>query len=199
MAIQGKTASFVRSEEKAGLPAHGPVLVGIKLQAGDGVYPVGLLLTRNAADTGRPLQVVTGEVLDAGDGNTKAFGGVLAAALPVQPGTVVVTDGVEAFADDGCGRLTGDAGGSGTVNYATGAVAVTFNANVVNETDIEVSYVTRVDAVLDETVDTAASTSGNAVVHGTVARQALKVGAVAPAPPSAAVLALLRAVGIYSL
>ena len=42
--------------------------------------------------------------------------------------SVTVTDGVETFTDDGSGTLTGSAGGAGTVNYTTGAVAVTFNA-----------------------------------------------------------------------
>jgi hypothetical protein len=199
MAINGKTASFSRNDEKAGLPGHGPVLVGVKLTADDGTYPVGLLLTRDGADVGKPLQEVSGEVLGAGDDATAQFAGTLAAALPLQPGSVVVSDGVETFADDGCGRLVGDAGGNGTVNYATGTVDVTFAANVGNGTDVIVDYITRIDAVLDQEVDTSAETSGNAVVHGTVAKQALKVGAVAKATPSAALLKGLRGAGIFPM
>ncbi|MGE4545834.1 MAG: hypothetical protein AB7D06_17215 [Pedobacter sp.] len=199
MAINGNTASFGRSEEKAGLPGHSPVLVGIILAGASGVYPVGLLLTRDGADVGQPLQVVVAEVLGAGDGATKDFAATLGDGLPVEPGTITVTDGVEAFADDGSGRLVGDAGGTGTINYATAAIAVSFAANVVNEVDVTADYITRVDAVLDQEIDTAAETSGNAVIHGTVATQALKVGALAKAAPSAALLKKLRRAGIYPI
>lgn len=41
---------------------------------------------------------------------------------------VTFTDGTENFADDYNGILTGSAGGTGTINYATGAYSVTFNA-----------------------------------------------------------------------
>jgi len=49
---------------------------------------------------------------------------------PLEPGTVTVKDTsvVETFADDGAGTLTGDQGGSGTVDYNTGEITVTFNA-----------------------------------------------------------------------
>lgn len=50
------------------------------------------------------------------------------AGMAVLPGSVVVTDGTETFSDSGDGILTGDATGTGTVNYATGAVSVSFNA-----------------------------------------------------------------------
>lgn len=199
MTINGQTASFSRSEEKAGLPGHGPVLLGVKFTADQGTYSVGLLLTRDSADVAQPLQEVAAEVLGTGDGATKDFAGTLAAALPVEPGTVVITDGVETFADDGSGRLTGDAGGSGTINYATGDFSVSFNANVVNATDVTGDYVTACDAVLDQEIDTAEEQSGNAVIHGTVANGALKVGVVAKAAPSAAVLKLLRKRGIYPI
>lgn len=39
---------------------------------------------------------------------------------------VVITDGSETFTDDYNGVLTGSAGGTGTINYATGAYSVTF-------------------------------------------------------------------------
>ncbi len=199
MTINGKTASFGCNEEKAGLPGHGPVLVGVSLTSNDGIYPVGLLLTRNAADVAKPLQEVSAENLGAGDGAATQFTGTLAAALPVEPGTLSITDGVETFADDGSGRLTGDAGGSGTINYATGAFDVTFNAAPVNAAPVTGDYITAIDGVLDEEVDTSASDSGNAVVHGTVAKQTLKVGATAKAAPSAALLKALRNDGIYPL
>ena len=41
---------------------------------------------------------------------------------------ITFTDGVETFADNGDGTLTGTAGGTGTINYTTGAYSITFNA-----------------------------------------------------------------------
>lgn len=197
--IAGKTASTTRNEERASLPAHGPVLVGVKLTADDGIYPVGLLLTRNAADVAKALVLVVGEILAAGDGATKAFAGTLAAALPLEPGMLVITDGVETFYDDGCGRLVGDAAGTGTIDYVTGDFSVSFNADVVNAVDVLADYITAVDGVLDAEVDTSASQVGLSVDHGSVAKDVLKVGAVAKAAPSAALLKKMRGNGIYPM
>jgi len=47
--------------------------------------------------------------------------------MAVLPESVVVADETETFSDNGDGTLTGNAGGTGTVNYGTGAVAVSFN------------------------------------------------------------------------
>lgn len=41
---------------------------------------------------------------------------------------VTFTDGVETFSDNFDGTLTGSAGGTGTINYTTGAYSITFNA-----------------------------------------------------------------------
>lgn len=73
---------------------------------------------------------VTAEALASGDGATLAFSGTLAFKGGGSKRTcfgVTVTDGTETFTDDYAGTLTGDLGGTGTINYATGAWAVTFN------------------------------------------------------------------------
>lgn len=199
MAINGKAATFARNEEKAGLPGHSPQRIGVKLTANDGVYPVGLLLTEQLDGVGVPLQEVSAEVLATGDGGTAAYTGTLAAAIPVEPGSLVVTDGVESFRDDGCGRLVGDAGGSGTIDYQTGAYSVTFDTNVGNGTDVTADYLTAVDFVLDATVDTASEGSGLVVDHGTVSRHTLKVGATAQSEPAAATMKILRKHGIWAV
>lgn len=66
-------------------------------------------------------------VLGTGTGGITDFSGTLD-EYPVRPGSVYVTDGTENFTDNGDGTLTGSLGGSGTVDYWTGAVAVSFNA-----------------------------------------------------------------------
>jgi phage tail-like protein len=45
---------------------------------------------------------------------------------PLRPSAILITDGTETFRDDGKGRLIGNLGGYGTVNYLTGAIDVHF-------------------------------------------------------------------------
>lgn len=47
--------------------------------------------------------------------------------------------GVETFTDNGSGILTSDKGGTGTINYATGAYSITFNA-VTTSGNVEADY-----------------------------------------------------------
>lgn len=92
---------------------------------------------------------VTGEVVATGDGSattfsfTLAFPGIHADGAYTTPtghNTILISDGVEDIEDDGDGTLTGSLGGSGTINYATGAVSVTFNTAPTNLTDITADY-----------------------------------------------------------
>ncbi|RJR43833.1 MAG: hypothetical protein C4567_05200 [Deltaproteobacteria bacterium] len=46
--------------------------------------------------------------------------------LPIAPGDLVIGGGAEVFTDDGAGNLTGDQGGVGEVDYATGACWLEF-------------------------------------------------------------------------
>jgi hypothetical protein len=196
MTINGQVGSFSRDEERAQVPGHAPVILSGKLTASDGVYPTGLVLTRNAAGVLIPLVEVVDEIIATGNGATQVYNDTLA-SFPVEPGTLAITDGVETFSDDGSGRLTGSAGGSGAINYKTGAISLDFNANVGNGTNITGDYVTAVDGVLDEQVDTAYSASGLYVGHGTVDSTVLKVGKTAKAAPSASLLMLLQRKGIF--
>jgi len=62
-----------------------------------------------------------------GDGATVAFANTYSGNVPICPGSVMVDDTVEVFVDNGLGVLVSNLGGvGGTVNYATGAVSVTF-------------------------------------------------------------------------
>lgn len=76
---------------------------------------------------------VTGEGLTpapAFDGAQTGFTTTIS-NTPIIAGTVTITTsagvGSENFTDDGDGTLTGSGGGSGTINYDTGAVALTYN------------------------------------------------------------------------
>ena len=83
----------------------------------------------------------TGEAFATGDGATKTFTHTLAtlngAKTAMYPS---VTDGVETFVDDRNGNMLGNMGGTGTVNYATGAVTVTFNTAPLAAAPITCSY-----------------------------------------------------------
>ena len=71
------------------------------------------------------------QVTATGDGAVSTFAIAMTptAGMAILPGTVVITDSVEIFTDPlGDGDLTGDQTGTGTVNYGTGAISVTFNA-----------------------------------------------------------------------
>lgn len=73
-----------------------------------------------------------------GDGNEVGFS--FTVQFPyILPESVIVTDNTETFTDNGSGVLTGDLGGTGTVNYTTGAIAVSFNTA---PDDGQVIYVT---------------------------------------------------------
>lgn len=63
---------------------------------------------------GAPPQVVAGNLL----------------FIPIEPGSLTITDGITTFTDNGVGGLilTSGVGTSGTINYTTGAYSVTFNA-----------------------------------------------------------------------
>lgn len=69
---------------------------------------------------------VLGEVIGAA-GST-SYAGTLT-FFPIRAGTVTVTDGTETFTDNGSGVLVSSVSGgvNGTINYTTGAFAVTFS------------------------------------------------------------------------
>lgn len=196
--IHGKVGTFSYDDERARGGGHDPVIVSRLIAAGLGKLPVGLILSRDAAGHAVPFEAVAAEVIGTGDGTDKALSATLA-KHPVQPGSVAVSDGVEDFADDGLGRLTGDAGGSGTVDYATGAVSVEFHAAPANAASIEAAYDRLFGGVLDEAVDTAVSGSGLVIVHGSVRKDVLKVGVSAPAAPSAALLGRMEDQGVWPI
>lgn len=79
-------------------------------------------------------------VLGTGDGTTTTFTGT-ATSTPLVPFTVRVQSGGAFVAnDDGAGNISSTAVSTGTVNYATGAVSVTFATAPVSGASIMVEY-----------------------------------------------------------
>lgn len=73
-------------------------------------------------------ETIEEEALATGDAATVNFTGNFT-WLPLRPGTLAITDGVQTITDDGNGNLIGDVGvGTNTVNYATGAFDLDFTA-----------------------------------------------------------------------
>jgi len=86
-----------------------------------------------------PAETVTDEYFSTGDGDTKGHTNTLQKAS-IKPGTLTVTDGVEAFTDQGDGELDGSSGGTGTVDYATGEVHVRFKTAPAEDAVVTCSY-----------------------------------------------------------
>lgn len=86
-------------------------------------------------------QARTLEPKHLGDAALLTFGGYLNFPAIVR-GTVVftITAGTEGFTDNGDGTLTGDQGGTGTIDYNTGQYSITFNAAPVGTDFIWAGY-----------------------------------------------------------
>lgn len=81
-----------------------------------------------------------------GDGVTVAFN-TSVQSFPILPASLIISDGVENFQDTNTTWTTsavpivGSGGGNATVNYSTGAIAVTFAVAPANGDLIQVSYI----------------------------------------------------------
>mgnify|MGYP006280760309 CR=1 FL=1 len=172
--------------------SHPPIIVAMDVVADQGDLVPGLVASKNGAEKVVPYKEFT-ESIGTGDNSTVDFTGTLSNG-PVRPGTVEITDETETFADDECGRLTGDAGGSGTVDYLTGAVSVSFNAAPATDADISATYTNRVAGVVTLRTDTAKEDTVPVQVHGTAVRNKLSVDG---SEPTVADIRAIRAAGIY--
>lgn len=88
---------------------------------------------------------VTNENIGSGDGSTLTFSGTLAFkggdAKRTAFGISIAVTGGETFTDNYVGVLTGSAGGTGTINYTTGAWTLTFTVAPASGTNnIKASY-----------------------------------------------------------
>lgn len=201
MSIDGKLGDVSYNDQRARGGHHPAVILAALLGVATGTLPVGLIVARDkdkkliAFD--EDIEVVVAE----GDGSEKTFTFDLGG--PVEPGSVVIDDEVEAFSDDGFGTLTGDQEtdpGSGKMDYSTGKGTVTFKTAPINEKDIVATWTPIPTGVLDETVDAAKTGSALYIPHGSVLQEVLKVpdGSGGYEAPDAAMLATLAKIGIYA-
>lgn len=78
--------------------------------------------------------------IGAGDAVVVVFTTTLT-AIPIIPGTMIVTDNTETFIDDGLGILTRDGVAAGAIDYLTGALTVTFAAAPTTGTSVTARFV----------------------------------------------------------
>lgn len=83
-------------------------------------------------------EIIEEEELATGNGTLTSFEAFLA-YTPVRPQTVVITSGGVTIADDGNGQLKGT-GVTGTVDYESGKVTLTFTTAPTDGTTIDASY-----------------------------------------------------------
>ena len=106
----------------------------------------------------------TGEAYGTGDAVTQTFAHTLAVVTGKKTAMYAsVTDTVETFIDDRNGNMVGNLGGTGTINYATGAVSVTFNTAPTAAQAITCSYYTE-DSTANGILDFSGSTFGQGAV-----------------------------------
>lgn len=83
---------------------------------------------------------VAGEAVGTGTGAQVTFAHV-AAHVPIKPGSLTITAGAVTGTDNGAGQITGAGIAAGsTVNYATGAISVTFSIAPANAAAITGAY-----------------------------------------------------------
>lgn len=93
----------------------------------------------NTIDADYSSETVDGESVGTGDNTTAPTLSNLS-YIPVMPGTVtIVTGGGQSAADDGNGGWTGDAA-SGSIDYSSGAISITWNSTVATADTITATY-----------------------------------------------------------
>ena len=88
----------------------------------------------------RIVKNVSTEAYGTGDGTAGPYTHT-AANIPLSRGSITITAGLQTATDDGNGTfVTTPGGGTGTVNYTTGQMSVTFSGVVAGATPITVDY-----------------------------------------------------------
>lgn len=178
-------------------PGHPPVTGAISVLEDQGVIADGQILAKDSAGEAIAHKLVedvamTGTV----DGTNKTFAATLDPA-PVLPGSVVIDNNntsAQQLVDDGLGNLVG--AGTGTVNYKTGAVSVTFTTAPASGKTVLASHKTQPVGVNSQECDTSEDDSALILKHGTVNRDLLLRGSVAADDED---VAALESIGIFAV
>jgi len=94
----------------------------------------------NAYTESRMVHNITAEAYGVGDGTAGPYT-YTATNIPLTRGGITITAGAQSATDNGLGVfVTTPAGGTGTVDYTTGDMSITFNAVVPIATPITVTY-----------------------------------------------------------
>lgn len=88
---------------------------------------------------------LTGQAYGTGNGTTGPYNFTTPATTGILPGSITITDGAQVVTDDQFGGLKGD--GTGTVDYLSGAVSVTFSGAVAGATPITIDYKSLTDPI----------------------------------------------------
>lgn len=127
----------------SGTDAAGSVPAGIALTISGTRYAPQINLISPAVDIESifvGLQtIITSEAVGTGDAATVTFGH-MAVHLSVVPGTMVIIAGAVVAADDGEGNLIGTGIASGTIDYATGVLSITYSVAPANALAITAAY-----------------------------------------------------------
>jgi hypothetical protein len=81
-------------------------------------------------------QLVHQETEDLGAAGSTNYSGTTS-YIPIQPGTISITDDTQTITDNGSGVLSGD--GSGTINYTTGEYDITFGSSTSGDVEMVVN------------------------------------------------------------
>ncbi len=150
---------------------HPPVVWDFPVATGQGELAPGTVVALNAAGAVVPYAKDSVN-LGTGDGTTTSFTGSFGG--PVEPGTVVVTDGTQILRDDGFGNLYGD--GSGQVNYQTGDVNASFQNAPGSGVAVTASAGRKLLGILTMRVDTNNEDVAPVLIHGCAVRKYVTVG-----------------------
>lgn len=197
MTISGNRNTATINVERARAGGHEPLVLPGTLKGDDEEWPAGLVLGLGNDGLFYPYDTEEVVAVGTGDGAEDTF--ALALGDNVKPGSVTVTDGTEAFTDDGAGTLTGGATGTGVIDYKTGIGSVTFNAAPSNEQAVTGTVKHQPTAVLDEKTDTAVSVNPLVIRHGTVKLSMLVSDVAGTTPATTAIIRQLEAAGIWAV
>ena len=93
----------------------------------------------NMQDYTYSSETVKDETIGTGDGSKTTFSASLA-FIPVRPGTVTVVAASVTGTDNGSGTISGTGISSGTIDYTSGAISITFSSAPANGVSVKVTY-----------------------------------------------------------